>query len=79
MSAARGAMRGESGDAEQGAGPLQASVSPLCLTAWALPLAVPAARGWLWVILSLCFVLEEGLPWKQRLRLQREGASTTLC
>ena len=57
----------------------QASVSPLRPTAWALPLAAPAARGWLWVILSLCFVLEEGLPWKQRLRLQREGASTTLC
>lgn len=67
------------GDTEQGAGPLQASVSPLRPTARALPLAAPAARGWLWVILSLRFVLEEGLPWKQRLRLQWEGASTALC
>lgn len=67
------------GHAEQGADPLQASVSPLHPMAWALPLAAPSARGCLWVILSLRLVLEEGLPWKQRLRLRREGASPAHC
>lgn len=54
---------------EHGAAPLSASVSPLYPKAWALPLIPPA--NVMWVILSLRFVLEERLPWKQRLRLQR--------